>query len=172
MTVRIRWLVIVLVLGAGSADLGHAQQPPPAPAPPARPLPTPAAPLPPLPPPPPDLAAPLPSAPGALTLDAAIAQALASQPEIQARLKDYDAARFRVDEALSVLLPQLTGVATATKSQAVIVQTTPSTGVTSVFTSNREFQQTFNAQLQFSQVLFDFGQNGAAVQAARKTADA
>ena len=171
MTASIRSLVVVLVLGAASAGPGHAQEPP-APAPPARPLPPAAAPLPPPPPPPPDLSAPLPSAPGALTLDAAITQALTSQPEIRARLKDYDAARFRVDEALSVLLPQLTGVATATKSQAVIVQTTPSTGVTSVFTSNREFQQTFNAQLQFSQVLFDFGQNGAAVQAARKTADA
>jgi outer membrane protein len=171
MTASIRSLVVVLVLGAASAGPGHAQEPP-APAPPARPLPPAAAPLPPPPPPPPDLSAPLPSAPGALTLDAAITQALTSQPEIRARLKDYDAARFRVDEALSVLLPQLTGVATATKSQAVIVQTTPSTGVTSVFTSNREFQQTFNAQLQFSQVLFDFGQNGAAVQAARKAADA
>jgi outer membrane protein len=171
MTAHIGWLVVVLVLGAAAAGPGHAQEPP-APAPPARPLPPAAAPLPPPPPPPPDLSAPLPSAPGALTLDAAITQALTSQPEIRARLKDYDAARFRVDEALSVLLPQLTGAATATKSQAVIVQTTPSTGVTSVFTSNREFQQTFNAQLQFSQVLFDFGQNGAAVQAARKTADA
>ena len=170
MTVRIRWIVLVLMLGAGLVETGYAQQPPPMP--PARPLPPPAGPLPPLPPPPPDLSAPLPSAPGALTLDAAIAQALTNQPEIQARLKDYDAARFRVDEALSALLPQITGVASTTKSQAVIVQTTPSTGVTSVFTSNREFQQTFNTQLQFSQVLFDFGQNGAAVQAARKTADA
>ena len=172
MTARIRWIVLVLTLGAGLADPGYAQQPPLAPTPPARPLPPPPGPLPPLPPPPPDLSAPLPSAPGALTLDAAIAQALTNQPEIQARLKDYDAARFRVDEALSVLLPQITGVASTTKSHAVIVQTTPSTGVTSVFTSNREFQQTFNTQLQFSQVLFDFGQNGAAVQAARKTADA
>src|SRR5262249_35708333 len=169
MTARMRWLVILLLF-AGAAEPGYAQQPPLAP-PPARPLPAPSGPLPPPPPPPPDLSAPLPSAPGALTLDAAITQALTNQPEIQARLKDYDAARFRVDEALSVLLPQLTGVAAATKSQAVIVQTTPSTSVTSVFTSNREFQQTFNAQLQFSQILFDFGQNGAAVQAARKTAD-
>ena len=172
MTARMRWLIVVVLLGAGSADPGYAQQPPSTPAPPARPLPAPIGPLPPMPPPPPDLSAPLPSAPGALTLDAAITQALTNQPEIQARLKDYDAARFRVDEAFSVLLPQLTGVAFATKSQAVIVQTTPSTGVTSVFTSNREFQQTFNTQLQFSQILFDFGQNGAAVQAARKTADA
>ena len=172
MTARMRWLIVVLLLGAGSTDPGYAQQPPPEPAPPARPMPAPPGSLPPVVPPPPDLSAPLPSAPGALTLDAAITQALTSQPEIQARLKDYDAARFRVDEALSVLLPQLTAVAAATKSQAVIVQTTPSTGVTSVFTSNREFQQTFNAQLQFSQILFDFGQNGAAVQAARKTADA
>src|SRR5262245_10660719 len=172
MTAHMRWFVVVLVLAAGSADPGYAQQPPVAPAPPARPLAAPSGPLPPMPPPPPDLSAPLPSAPGALTLDAAVTQALTNQPEIQARLKDYDAARFRVDEALSVLLPQLTAFAAATKSQAVIVQTTPSTGVTSVFTSNREFQQTFNTQLQFSQILFDFGQNGAAVQAARKTADA
>ena len=171
MTVRMRCLAVILLFFAGAAEPGYAQQPPLAP-PPARPLPPPGGPLPPPPPPPPDLSAPMPSAPGALTLDAAVTQALTTQPEIQARLKDYDAARFRVDEALSVLLPQITGVASTTKSQAVIVQTTPSTGVTSVFTSNREFQQTFNTQLQFSQILFDFGQNGAAVQAARKTADA
>jgi outer membrane protein len=170
MTSPIQWLVVVLALGGGLADLSHAQQAPtptaPSPSAPAAPG------LPPVPAPPPDLSAPLPSAPGALTLDEAIAKALDAQPEIRARLKDYEAARHRVDEALSPLLPQITAVSTATKSQAVIVQTTPSTGVTSVFTSNREFQQTFNAQLQFSQVLFDFGQNFAAVEAARKTADA
>src|SRR5689334_19430532 len=114
MTARMRWLIVVVLLGAGSADPGYAQQPPPMPAPPAQPLPAPIGPLPPMPPPPPDLSAPMPSAPGALTLDAAITQALTNQPEIQARLKDYDAARFRVDEAFSVLLPQLTGVAAAT----------------------------------------------------------
>ena len=178
-----RWLVVMLLLAGAWADVSAAQPTPPLQAPPEQtpsvtPAPPPGAPTPlapPLPPvaePPPDLSAPLPSAPGAITLGQAITQALENQPEIRARLKDYDAARFRVDEALSVLLPQLTAVASTTKSQAVIVQTTPSTGVTSVFTSNREFQQTFNAQLQFSQILFDFGQNGAAVQAARKAADA
>jgi outer membrane protein len=173
------WLLVVLVLGGTLATRCEAQQTPPitpapvTPTPPAPAAPSPPSPpLPPLPEPPPDLSAPLPSSPGALTLQDTITQALENQPEVLARLKDYDAARFRVDEAMSVLLPQLTAVSSATKSQSVIVQTTPSTGVTSVFTSNREFQQTFNAQLQFSQVLFDFGQNGAAVQAARKTADA
>src|SRR5438552_1125357 len=82
----------------------------------------------------------------ALTVDEAVAIALASQPEIKARVKDYEAARFKVDEALAALLPQVTGASTATKSQNVIVQTSPQTGVTSIFTSTREFQQTFNAQ--------------------------
>lgn len=107
----------------------------------------------------------------ALTVDEAVAIALASQPEIKARVKDYEAARFKVDEALAPLLPQVTGSTTTTKSQNVIVQTSPTTGVTSIFTSTREFQQTFNAQIQFSQVLFDFGQNYAAVKAARKNAE-
>jgi outer membrane protein TolC len=107
-----------------------------------------------------------------LSVEEAVVIALENQPEIKARLQDYAAATARVSEAMSPLLPQLTAFSAAAKSQNVIVQTTPQTGVTSVFTSTRDFQQTFTAQLQLSQLLFDFGQNWAAVKAARKTAAA
>ncbi len=44
----------------------------------------------------------------ALSVEEAVAIALETQPQIQQRLADYQAAAFRVDEALSPLLPQLT----------------------------------------------------------------
>src|SRR5262245_16012841 len=56
-------------------------------------------------------------APGqVLTIDECIAIALEAQPTIQATLYDYAAARARVREALSPLLPQLSGAVTATRS--------------------------------------------------------
>src|SRR5262245_48481909 len=52
----------------------------------------------------------------AITVDEAVAIALEYQPNILARLGDYAAAKFRVDQALSPLLPQLTAAVTTTKS--------------------------------------------------------
>ena len=45
-----------------------------------------------------------------LTLDEAVAIALEQQPQITVLLFAYAAARYRVDQALAPLLPQLTGV--------------------------------------------------------------
>src|SRR2546428_529051 len=50
-----------------------------------------------------------------LTLDECIAIALEAQPSIQATLNDYAAARYRVSQALAPLLPQLSGLVTATQ---------------------------------------------------------
>jgi outer membrane protein len=162
----------------------------PAPSAPATPAPTPA-PVAPTPPPATPVAPVTPPTPGAppaattplppltpatvvgrvLSVDDAVAVALENQPQIAARLKDYEAARFRVDEALSPLLPQVLGSVNTTKSQNTFIQTNPTTGLTSVFTATRDFGQTFNAQVQVSQVLFNFGKTYASVQAARKTAE-
>lgn len=112
-----------------------------------------------------------PTVPGRpLTLDEAIAIALEGQPDIQARLSDYAVARFRVDQALAPLLPQLTGTATTSKSQTVFLSTNPATLNKSV-DLKRDFPLTFSTQVALSQVLFDFGKNFAAIDVARKNAD-
>ncbi|HEY3064414.1 MAG TPA: TolC family protein [Methylomirabilota bacterium] len=109
-----------------------------------------------------------------LTLAEALEIALEGQPNIQARLYDYAAARFRVDQSLSPLLPQLAGSVTATRSQNVVFSTvTTSTGATATtqFTADRTFDQTFLAQVTLSQLLFDFGKTSSSVEAARKLAN-
>src|SRR5437762_11589018 len=101
-----------------------------------------------------------------LTLDECVAIALEAQPSIQATLSDYAAARYRVNQALAPLLPQLSGLASTTQSQATSVSTTSGRPTT----SSRQLSDTFLAQVQLSQLLFDFGKNLAATEAARKLA--
>src|SRR3989454_2037668 len=60
-----------------------------------------------------------------LTLDECIAIALEAQPRIQATLSDYAAARYRVNQALSPLLPQLSGLVSATRSHSILTATKP-----------------------------------------------
>src|SRR5881628_2414096 len=105
-----------------------------------------------------------------LTLDECVAIALEAQPTIQATLYDYAAARYRVTQALANLLPQISGSMTATKSETSSV-TTSSTARPTLSQSFVGFSETFNAQVQFSQLLFDFGKNLAATAAARKLAE-
>jgi outer membrane protein TolC len=101
-----------------------------------------------------------------LTLDEAVAIALEQQPQITARLFDYAAARYRVDQALAPLLPQVSGSLSGTKSEN---NSLSSSGVVNkVF---RNFDQTLLAQVALSQLLFDFGKNLAATEAARKLQD-
>lgn len=101
-----------------------------------------------------------------LTMDEAVATALETQPQIQARLSDYAAARHRVDQALAPLLPQFTGAVSASRSQSsTLIGTAP--GPVSFA---RDFADTFQAQVALSQLLFDFGKNLAATEAARKLA--
>ncbi len=106
-----------------------------------------------------------------LTLDECIAIALEAQPRIQATLSDYAAARYRVNQALSPLLPQLTGSATATRSESISLTNSPTTGQTIQTPVSRQLGDTFLAQVQLSQLLFDFGKNFAATEAARKLAE-
>ena len=106
-----------------------------------------------------------------LTLDECIAIALEAQPRIQATLSDYAAARYRVTQALSPLLPQLSGLVSATRSQSILTATSQTTGQTIQIPSSRQLSDTFLAQVQLSQLLFDFGKNLAATEAARKLAE-
>jgi len=101
-----------------------------------------------------------------LTLDECIAIALEAQPLIQATLYDYAAARARVREALAPLLPQLAGTASAIQSSST---STSKGGTKTVSTSS--LADTFLAQVQLSQLLFDFGKTLAATQATRKLAE-
>jgi outer membrane protein len=104
-----------------------------------------------------------------LTLDEAIAIALEAQPTIQATLYDYAAARARVREAFAPLLPQLSGTVSSTRSSGVL--STSTTGRSVPVVVNRQPADTFLAQVQLSQLLFDFGKTMAATQVARKLAE-
>jgi len=106
-----------------------------------------------------------------LTLEECIGVALEAQPRIQATLADYAAARYRVNQALAPLLPQLSGLVSATRSEGVSVSTSSTTGATLLTPTSRHFETTFLAQVQLSQLLFDFGKNLAATEAARKLAE-
>lgn len=99
-----------------------------------------------------------------ITMDEAVGISLDNQPQIAARLGDYAAARYRVDQALAPLLPQLTGSWTAarTKSLAGTSASTPTI---------RSFEDNTTARISLSQLLFDFGKNLANTDAQRKLAD-
>jgi outer membrane protein len=105
-----------------------------------------------------------------LSIDECIAIALEAQPAVQATLYDYAAARARVREAFAPLLPQLSGSATAFRSNS-IVPTTLNNGRTVGLQISRQPADTFLAQVQLSQLLFDFGKTLATTQVARKLAE-
>src|SRR6266849_6932472 len=85
-----------------------------------------------------------------LTLDACIAIALEAQPSIQATLYDYAAARYRVNQALAPLLPQVSGLVTATKSESSSVSTFAPTGRLTQSQTFKGFSETFIAQVVLS----------------------
>jgi outer membrane protein TolC len=151
-TCVIAWLLAGAVLGA-AVDTVRAQAPaaPPAP-PPARPT------------PPPD-------SPQAkvfgrvLSVDDAVAIALETQPSIQARIADYAAAAFRVDQALSPLLPQVTGAWTVARAQSV------PTVISGATRTDISWNTAMVARLSLSQVLFDFGKTWASTEVARRLAE-
>lgn len=118
--------------------------------------------------------APLPPTPAqvvgkTLTLEDAIAIALTTEPNIQARVRDFEAARFRVRQALAPILPQLTSTWTATRQKAQFfpAQTIAVGGAQNIpiFTTNQ------TAQITLSQILFDFGKTFAAIDVARAQAE-
>ena len=106
-----------------------------------------------------------------ITVDEAVAIALDSQPNIHARLGDYAAAKYRVDQALSPLLPQLAASVSTSRSQSVTVITSTTTGLTSASVTTRDFGESLAAQVTLSQLLFDFGKTRASVDAARKLSE-
>jgi outer membrane protein len=161
------------------------QQPAPAPTQPVPPVtpPTPAQPAPTTPPttappivppvtaPPPPVATPQDASARVLSVDDAVAIALDTQPNIKARLSDYIAAAFRVDQALAPLFPQINASFTAATSK------TPASSTSTTFSGRRvttitesPFDPTV-ARISVSQMLFDFGKNFASTEAARKLAD-
>jgi len=105
-----------------------------------------------------------------ISFEEAVTIALQAQPQIQARLYDYAAARFRVDQAFAPLLPQLTGTLSSQWSSSTVLSTT-GTGATVPVTVSRSFEDTFLGQVSLSQLLFDFGKTAASVDAARKLAE-
>jgi outer membrane protein TolC len=156
--------VVALVLALGLDVHAQTTQTPTAP-PTAAPSPSPAPALPPV-------AAPgVPQIAGrALSLEEAVAIGLATQPNIQARLFEYAAARHRVTQALSPMLPQLSAVVSASRSQSTVLSTSVSTTITTPQQVNRQLSDTLLAQISLSQLLFDFGKTFAATDAARKLA--
>src|SRR3989454_2850972 len=93
-----------------------------------------------------------------LTLDECIAIALEAQPRIQATLADYAAARYRVNQAMAPLLPQLSGLVSASQSESTSISRNAA-GVNITTVQSRQLGDTFLAQVQLSQLLFDFGKN-------------
>jgi outer membrane protein TolC len=103
-----------------------------------------------------------------LTLDECIAIALEGQPTIQERLAAYAAARYRVNQAFAPLLPQLSGQVTSSRSHNTVLS---GSGGGQPTLQDRQWGESFVAQLLLSQLLFDFGKNLAATDAARKLAE-
>ena len=94
-----------------------------------------------------------------ITVDEAVAIALETQPQIAARLADYDASRYRVAQAFAPLLPQITGTWNAQRDQAVSGITPTAQQVTGVRTF---WTTTTSARIALSQTIFDFGKSAAA----------
>jgi outer membrane protein len=133
---------------------------------------TPAAPQ----PPPPEVTRPTPPAPPpsqiagrTLTLEECIAIALEGQPRIQVTLAEYAAARYRVNQALAPLLPQVSGQVSSSWSQNAVLS--GSGGSTFATQQSRRGEDTLVAQVLLSQLLFDFGKNLAETEARRKLAE-
>ena len=113
-----------------------------------------------------------------LSVEDAVAVALETQPSIQARLSDYIAAAFRVDQALAPLFPQVTGTFTgamtrnATTSQIPATSLIPAGSRRNVTTYTESPFDPTVARVSVSQLLFDFGKSFASTETARKVADA
>jgi outer membrane protein len=108
-----------------------------------------------------------------LTLEEAIQLGLDNAPKITAAAGDYAAARQRVAEALSPLLPQLSGQWNGFENQNVSSTSgfvSPGTPSGQPRTVSTRFVTT-TATVTASQLLFDFGKTWAATEAARSTAE-
>jgi outer membrane protein TolC len=161
---------LILVLALVVALPGPAGAQTPAPAPPTTPMPPPPTPTtPPMP-----TREPLPAPPGIrpfatplelvgreLTLEEAVNIGMENAPKIVARIGDYVAAQQRVNQALSPLLPQLTGSGSYGRARSISSVTGAS------------FSGDFgSASVTASQLLWDFGRTWAAKDVAKSSAEA
>jgi TolC family type I secretion outer membrane protein len=102
-----------------------------------------------------------------LSLQEAVAIALENQPTIQARLADYAAARQRVDQAFSGLLPQLGGSWNAFRDQTAVGSLSSTGNQRTIYS----WTTTTTAKVTLSQLFFDFGKTVAATDAAKAGAE-
>jgi outer membrane protein len=102
-----------------------------------------------------------------ITVEEAVAIALEAQPQIAARLADYEASRFRVAQAFSPLLPQITATWNAQRDQNVTGNTSAAAQAAAVTI----WTTTTSARIALSQTIWDFGKTAAASDVARKNAD-
>ena len=155
----LRLLAVIALLLAALADPGAAQPTAADPMAPREPLPAPAG-L--------KFITPPEIADRELGIEEAVAIALANQPTIQNRVSAYLAAQQRVAQALSPLLPQISGLWTAFQQKSVSTVTIASSGQNiTLNTINLQTQATVTA----SQLLFDFGKNWAATDAAKANSE-
>jgi outer membrane protein len=106
-----------------------------------------------------------------LTLDAALQQARARQPELRQARAQVEVSQARVEEARAPLLPQITGTASyARVSGRSSTFTDPNTGMTTMTTSASANQ--YNFGLAGRQLVWDFGQTTRRWDAAKATASA
>jgi len=103
-----------------------------------------------------------------LGVEETVAIALANQPTIQNRVGAYVAAQQRVAQALSPLLPQISGLWSAFQQKSVSTASIAGSGQNvTLNTINLQTQATVTA----SQLLFDFGKNWAATDAAKANSE-
>jgi outer membrane protein len=106
-----------------------------------------------------------------LSLEEAITIALENQPSIRVRLAEYAAARYRVNQALAPLFPQLGFSAGAFRSRDHLSGSPSSVSPSSPTTrSGTSYTTTASAGFSVEQRIFDFGKTGAATEAARSRA--
>jgi len=100
------------------------------------------------------------------TLEECVAIALARQPKLGAAVADVEVGRQRIRQEVAGYLPQISGSASATHSKTSAAQ---KTGLPGAGVSQRYSYYTTGFSL--SQVLFDFGRNLDAIQAAQALRD-
>jgi outer membrane protein len=163
-----RSLILLLALAVTLPSPAGAQTP--APAPPVTPMPPPPTPTaPPMP-----TREPLPAPPGIrpfatplelvgreLTLEEAVNIGMENAPRIVARIGDYVAAQQRINQALSPLLPQLTGSGSYGRARSI-----------NSVTGNSLHGDFGSASVTASQLLWDFGRTWAAKDVAKSSAEA
>jgi TolC family type I secretion outer membrane protein len=101
-----------------------------------------------------------------ITLEEAVAIALENQPQILARLGDLEAAKARVDQAFSAMLPQLSTLGFSNHGYSREV-----TDLSPGSSTSSDYSWRPGGRLALSQRLYDFGKTSAATAEARAQAE-